>query len=506
MPVQPALSVLMSATLICFIVGVTEPPGPRRRAWFHGLYASAALATLTKGLIGFLIPGAVMLIWTLAYGQWHRLRPLHLPTGTALFLAIAAPWHMLVALRNPEWTYFYFVHEHWLRLTTTNHGRSEPWWCFLPVIALGLFPWVGFLAPALGAAVRRSGQDRGERAATGFFVIWAIFIIVFFSLSGSKRIPCVLPAIPPLAILIGRWLTRERPADAAAWRWGWGACALLGVVFIAAVAVVALEPSLLRGAQLEGMRVWLGIAALGVAAGVALVCRYAWHNLHSRSGMAVFGMAVLFYAGVLGPPNARMDIRGSKELARIVVQEAGPQDPVFHYRGLYQDFLYYAERTVQLVDTKSELEIDLDPTAGNGEVCVTSAEFYQRWNAPGRTWVLLRRRHLPTLLAEPGFNYHLCRTPARSSSVSTCLRAAFCTTAAPSPSTKWPWRRSRDARALSRPRGWLPAEAGLRLRPGLRWRRPRHATAPEQSWIGRSREAAVHRQVVARWPGVPMPL
>jgi 4-amino-4-deoxy-L-arabinose transferase-like glycosyltransferase len=78
-----AVSMLMCATLFCFILGVREAPGARRRWLFYGLYASAALATLTKGLIGFLVTGAVMFLWLLIFNQWKRLRPLHLPRRKA---------------------------------------------------------------------------------------------------------------------------------------------------------------------------------------------------------------------------------------------------------------------------------------------------------------------------------------------------------------------------------------------------------------------------------------
>ena len=101
-----AVAVLMSAVLYCFILALQEPPGARRRGLFYGLYASAALATLTKGLIGFLVPGAVMFLWLLALGQWKRLRPFYLPTGGLLFLALAAPWHLLAHARHAGWAHF----------------------------------------------------------------------------------------------------------------------------------------------------------------------------------------------------------------------------------------------------------------------------------------------------------------------------------------------------------------------------------------------------------------
>jgi 4-amino-4-deoxy-L-arabinose transferase-like glycosyltransferase len=154
-----AVSMLMCATLFCFILGVREAPGARRRWLFYGLYASAALATLTKGLIGFLVTGAVMFLWLLVFNQWKRLRPLHLPSGIALFLAIALPWHLLAAQRNPTWAEFYLIHEHFTRFTTTVHGRYEPWWYFIPIVALGIFPWTGFFWNATREALADAVED-----------------------------------------------------------------------------------------------------------------------------------------------------------------------------------------------------------------------------------------------------------------------------------------------------------------------------------------------------------
>jgi 4-amino-4-deoxy-L-arabinose transferase-like glycosyltransferase len=158
------LSVLMSATLFCFLLGVREAPGPRRRWLFYGLYASAALATLTKGPIGFLVTGAVMALWLLLFDQWHRLRPFYLPSGGLLFLAIAVPWHLLVSARNPTWAHFYFVNQNWERFTTQEHGRFHPWYWFIPILLGGLFPWIGFLWPP--GAGRAAGNRPRPTAGT----------------------------------------------------------------------------------------------------------------------------------------------------------------------------------------------------------------------------------------------------------------------------------------------------------------------------------------------------
>ena len=209
------VSVLMSATLFCFILGVREPPGAARRWLFYGLYASAALATLTKGLMGFLVTGAVMFLWLAIFNQWRRLRPLHLPSGIVLFLAIAAPWHLLVSSRNPGWAHFYFVYEHWERFTNAGHGRYQPFWFFIPIVLLGLFPWTGFLWSSFRDALAGGWARRSENAVAWFFVTWAAFIFLFFSESQSKLIPYILPVFPPIAVLVGRWLGAVLPSPEA---------------------------------------------------------------------------------------------------------------------------------------------------------------------------------------------------------------------------------------------------------------------------------------------------
>ncbi len=68
---------------------------------------------------------------------------------SALFLLLAVPWHVLAAIRNPDFLWFYFVREHFLRYLTTVHSRTEPWWFFIPVILWALLPWTALLPASL---------------------------------------------------------------------------------------------------------------------------------------------------------------------------------------------------------------------------------------------------------------------------------------------------------------------------------------------------------------------
>ncbi|MBM3853037.1 MAG: phospholipid carrier-dependent glycosyltransferase, partial [Verrucomicrobia bacterium] len=304
-----AVSVLMTATLYCFILGVREPAagtdgrlaGTRRRWLFLGLYASAALATLAKGLIGFLIPGAVMFLWLLIFNQWRRLLPMHLGLGGLVFLALAAPWHVLAAQRNPEWAQFYFVREHWERFTTTTHARTAPAWFFVPVLLVGLFPWVGFLGGAVRDAVAGGWARRRENAEAWFLITWAAFVFLFFSKSESKLIPYILPALPPLALLIGASLARRvRAGPARRLRFGLGVfafgCGLLGVAVLAAV----FRPGIVRDPeQALALRPY-GVALAAILLLGGIVAPWAARVQSGRAGLrTVLATMLGFFAVVV---------------------------------------------------------------------------------------------------------------------------------------------------------------------------------------------------------------
>lgn len=179
----------------------------RREEWHRGgdaawyiFYLFCALAVLTKGLIGIVFPAGIIFFYLLITGDWHILKRMRLLTGIVLFLAVTTPWFLAVSLKNPEFARFFFIHEHFERFTSTVHGRSQPFWFFVPVLAGTMLPWSFFIPGALTLAWRDRRHEGGQAAL--FLLIWALFIFLFFSASGSKLIPYMLPVFPPLALLI----------------------------------------------------------------------------------------------------------------------------------------------------------------------------------------------------------------------------------------------------------------------------------------------------------------
>ena len=416
------LTFFMSATLFCFILGVREPPGRRRRWLFYGLYASAALATLTKGLIGFLIPGAVMFLWLVVSNQWKRLLPMHLPAGLLLFFAIAAPWHILAAQRNPAWTEFYFVNEHWRRFTDSGHGRTEPWWFFGPVLLFGLFPWIGFLGCSISAAVEGGWKRRHENADAWFLVTWAAFVFVFFNLSQSKLIPYLLPMFPAMAVLIGGWLARRWvEGSAQALRRGLRVCAFLCGLLSVALLIGVLKPGVIRETEQAAALRPYGIAMAIVLLLGGVLAPWAARVRGVTAGLAtLLGTTVGFFILIVlaAPGFQRPD---TKALALVARERMAPADRVYHYWAFFHDFVYYTNRPVGLVSYIDELEVQFISPAEHAARFIDDAELRRQWAGPGRVWLVVRKRDQgwpKSVFADPTFRYHLIAESAAHSLLS----------------------------------------------------------------------------------------
>lgn len=202
--IDMVLTFTSTACLLCFWLARCEAEKRRGRArlWWYGMFVAAALSVLTKGLIGMVFPAGIIGIYIVWSGEWRLLRRVPWLTGTLFFLVVAAPWHILMAVRHPDFLHFYFVREHFLRYLTPIENRTQPFWFFIPVIVLGFLPWTGYLAGAGRLLSRSKVRSWGrEYPEIVFLFSWIGFIFLFFSASDSKLIPYMLPAFPALAVL-----------------------------------------------------------------------------------------------------------------------------------------------------------------------------------------------------------------------------------------------------------------------------------------------------------------
>ena len=225
------------------------------REWALVFWAGTGAGLLFKGLIAALFPfasGFLYLVFTrqlVSRETWRRLNPLW---GTALFLMIAAPWHILASIRNPPIAYFslhagpgeyhgffwfYFFNEHILRFLNLRYPRDYDtvprayFWLFHVV---WLFPW-SFYFPAITRLAYR-GTDRAARTRL-MALCWIGFLMLFFTFSSTQEYYS-MPAYPAIALLLGCAMASS---DVAAMRRiRWGNSALLTVATLASGAIVFL--------------------------------------------------------------------------------------------------------------------------------------------------------------------------------------------------------------------------------------------------------------------------
>ena len=227
------IALWMTLSVHLFLIALDRAAGGRPALWpACGYAATLALNLLTKGLIGILFPLGFVFFYLLLTRQFGLVRRLHLAAATFVFAAIALPWHMLAALRNPAialppglglparagWAWFYLYNEHLARALGRriphDYGNT-PVWLFWLYAAIWIMPWTAFLPAAIGTMRRHLGHLHPatvrEREAALTLTLWALLVLIFFSISGRQEYYS-LPALPALALMAGGLLARaERP-------------------------------------------------------------------------------------------------------------------------------------------------------------------------------------------------------------------------------------------------------------------------------------------------------
>ena len=388
------LTFWLTAAVLAFTrAQLAAPASSAERNWMLGAWAAGALGVLSKGIVVGVLAGGALLVYTLIERDPRPWRRLHPVAGLPLFLALAAPWFIEVSLRNPGFAGFFFVHEHFARFLTTVHQRVEPWWYFLPLLLLGVLPWIAPLARAAGSAWREPPAPQGGFKPRKFLLVFAAVTLLFFSASGSKLAPYILPMFPLLAALAGAQAgAPERLAPQAA---------RIGAGLVVLVAVAGVIYSARRNAFVPGEAlVWLAAASLIALAAVAATLRGV--RLPARgaalvtAAAAILAWQCLLFAYAVIPPA-----RSARDLVAAVGPAVGP-DTTLYSVGQYRETVSpYLGRTLTLVDYEGELGFGLRAEPGRQDLSV--ADFSARWSASRdavaffdpRIWDSWRRQGFP---------------------------------------------------------------------------------------------------------------
>ncbi|MET0964128.1 MAG: glycosyltransferase family 39 protein [Noviherbaspirillum sp.] len=411
------LAGMMTISLCGLLIAQRNDAGAAtRRNWMLACWAGMALAVLSKGLIGIALPGAVLIIYTVLARDWAIWRRLHLLPGLLLFFAITAPWFVLVSLRNPEFARFFFIHEHLQRFTSKVHDRAGPLYYFLPILALGLMPWLGVLAQSLRQARRESAAGFQPKI---LLATWSAFIFVFFSVSGSKLPSYILPIFPALALLIACHLQQAGKRSIIV-------CALMLALFSAAGLILLPKVATMASDAYEAPLYrdyswWVGVtAALALAGSLAAI----WQARRSVQA----GMLLLAIAGFM---SGQMLMIGHEPMGRYAAgvehlpalrAELSPHTPLYVV-GRYEQVLpFYLRRTLIMVQHADELAFGLQQQP---ELWIaTREEFMRVWirsHASGARAVAILSRDAYAQFAAAGLPMRVIGADPRRVIVSSAL-------------------------------------------------------------------------------------
>jgi hypothetical protein len=327
------------------------------------------------------------------------LRRLELARGTALFLAVTAPWFIAVSMRNPEFAHFFFVQEHFQRFTTTMHHRAHPAWYFIPVLAGGVVPFLLVIAAAWPAALRRPLPGFSPSL---FLALWALVVFVFFSASGSKLPGYIVPLVPALAVLGGAYVERAVGRTAPSRL----LVAQSVIIALFGVGLAAAAPRLARiGADQLDPFAGAYSAAL-VVAGLVLAAAGVYAALLARRGSVsacVVALSVgVFCAVLLAIAGHRVYAPLFNASSTIAAMTPSPRGdtPIFTVDSYDHSVPWSLRRTVTMVGYRDEFgdAVGWEP----GKYIPDHATFARRWNESPSAYAFFAARDFERLRAELG--------------------------------------------------------------------------------------------------------
>ncbi len=188
-----------SAIFACFLAEQSEDA--ERKRWYRLGALASGMATLVKGPVGFLLPTLVMAVFNPLDGRKGAMRRCFAPINWAIFFAVVLPWFVGLSILCPDFPYYGLVKESFARFTTQEFHRTAPFYYYGLIILSCFFPWSLLLPQSISAACR---SQRHWTSADRLFMVWALVVVGFFSVSQSKLPGYILTAVIALGVLVGR--------------------------------------------------------------------------------------------------------------------------------------------------------------------------------------------------------------------------------------------------------------------------------------------------------------
>ena len=391
---EAILSLLVATAFYLFLTALEDRAGSWR--WYGG-YACLALAVLTKGLIALVFVGIAAAAYLLCSGEWRRWRDLRLVTGLALFLVIAAPWHLLAGFRNPHFFWFYFVNEHFLRFLGKRYPvdyNRVPAALYWSLHLVWLFPWSLALPLVVRNAVsdlrgaRNGNSESPQQASFGprtdlLCWMWGGVVLIFFAFSTSQEY-YTFPGYFPILLLLAGAIAKEELSERLPWLVGTatftavislaaGGALVAGLwssrtlPFVPDISTVLAKHSLsedtlsmshildLTGESFAALRLPAILAAVALLLGPGIAL---WLRVRRRHYAATWLTALTMGLFLIAAHIALVRFGpylSSKGLAERIAKESRPGDIVAIYgdQAFGSSLLFYLRRPIDLVEGRT---------------------------------------------------------------------------------------------------------------------------------------------------------
>ncbi|MCH4157598.1 MAG: glycosyltransferase family 39 protein [Acidaminococcaceae bacterium] len=335
------LFVFFNATLLFFYLGYSTP----QKNYYYVMYAAAALATLTKGPVGFLLPGLIIVLFLLLTKGWRELTRAKLCSGTCLFLLIGAPWYYeMYKLHGAAFLDVFLGVHNVLRATVSEHPRDNVWYYYIVLLLLMAFPWISYLPPALRTYLRKDKHWQLPAPRELFLLLSMATVFFFFQNMATKYPTYTYPLLFPLALFLAGWWDQRGAQPLPRWS------LVYNTVFCLILAAAALfyQP---KGLQLQFT--WL--LALILLAG--LIWQWRVHNQNLSLLTAISLTTCVFYLGLTFTvmlPITRD--RSAAGLARQVQVSIPAGTELISYGDYPTSLVYYSGRKIwrALPDTRAD--------------------------------------------------------------------------------------------------------------------------------------------------------
>ena len=349
-----SLTFFITLALAFFYIGYKDE-NYRRRLFLLG-YAAMGFSVLAKGPVGVLLPVTIIGLFLIFKRRLNFLKEMQIGMGLLIFFAVAAPWYILVSIKDPDYFSYFFIKQNLGNFFSKEVRHPQPIYFYIPVLVGGMFPWSVFIPLSLFRGLRARSKTYND--GTQFALIWFFVTFIFFSLASSKLGTYILPLFPAAAMLLGALMHDLLNDSSSGLDKGvfYSYLPLVVTLTLALIYIVIYPPSdLVAEGGIDIERIYY-IGAWLVACCFISMLLIIKKNYNIFMGSIVATVITVFLFSLIFVIPQIEPFRSGKELAKKIDNLLGPKEDIVFYGKVGDTFLFYTNRSAVLLKTPQELK------------------------------------------------------------------------------------------------------------------------------------------------------